>query len=62
MTILELKTGQFPDAALVARAVGSLEGGNRVERADVTRLSPDNEEGWAQVARAILAADLIVTL
>jgi hypothetical protein len=62
MTILELTTGQFPDAALVAQAVDSLRDGNTVEKADLTRLSADNEEGWAEVARAILAADLVITL
>ena len=35
---------------------------NRVEMLDVSSFSPDDEEGWAQVARAILAADLVVTL
>jgi hypothetical protein len=62
MKILELKTGQFPDAALVAQATESLGRENTVEKADVTRLSPDDDEGWAEVARAILAADLVVTL
>lgn len=62
MTILELKTGLFPDAAFVAQAMEGLEGQNAVETLDVTSFSPDDEEGWARVARAILAADLVVTL
>ncbi|MCT8970926.1 hypothetical protein [Microbaculum marinisediminis] len=62
MKILELQTGLFPDAALVAQAVETLHAGNAVEKADVTRLSRDDEHGWAEVARAILAADLVVTL
>ncbi|WP_436640676.1 hypothetical protein [Microbaculum sp. FT89] len=62
MKMLELQTGLFPDAALVARAMETLHAGNAVEKADVTRLSSDDEDGWAEVARAILAADLVVTI
>jgi hypothetical protein len=62
MTILELKTGLFPDAAHVEAAVETLQGTLSVERADTSALQPDDADGWAAVARAILSADLIVTL
>lgn len=62
MTILELKTGLFPDAERVAGAVETLGGKLTVARADTTGLNPDDADGWAAVARAILSADLIVTL
>jgi hypothetical protein len=62
MKILELNTGLFPDAPRVAEAVETLRGAQEIDRADVTGLAPDDEEGWAAVARAILAADLVVTL
>lgn len=62
MTILELKTGLFPDAANVEAAVETLQGTLSVERADTSALQPDDADGWAAVARAILSADLIVTL
>ncbi|TYB82139.1 hypothetical protein [Maritimibacter fusiformis] len=61
-TILELKTGLFPDAERVAEAVETLGGTLTVARADTTGLAPDDTDGWAAVARAILSADLIVTL
>lgn len=62
MTILLLETGLFPDAQRVADAVDTLNGPQTVERADVAGLAPDDEDGWANVARAILSADRIVTL
>ncbi|GKY88426.1 hypothetical protein [Sinisalibacter aestuarii] len=62
MTILELTTGLFPDAARVDEAVETLRGTHTVERADTTGLAPDDSDGWAKVVRAILSADHIVTL
>ena len=62
MKILELDTGLFPDRDTVASAVGTLEGAHSVERQKVAGLSPDDKEGWAAVATALVAADLIVTL
>jgi hypothetical protein len=62
MTILELKTGLFPDAERVDAAVETLRGTHTVERADTTGLAPDDTDGWAQVVRAILSADQVVTL
>jgi hypothetical protein len=62
MKKLTLNTGLFPDAGTVAAALATLEGAQSVERADLTGLVPEDEEGWAAVARAVLAAELIVTL
>lgn len=62
MTILELKTGLFPDASRVDEAVKTLQGSHPLEEADATRLADDDEAGWRALARAILAADLVVTL
>lgn len=62
MTILELKTGLFPDAARVDEAVETLNGAHSVLRADAAGLAPEDEDGWAAMAGAILSADLIVTL
>ena len=49
-------------AERVEAAVKTLQGTLSVERADTTGLEPDDADGWAAVARAILSADLIVTL
>lgn len=62
MKILLLDTGLFPDAARVEEAIVTLNGPFTVARADVTGLAPDDDDGWAIVAGAILAADRIVTL
>lgn len=62
MKILALNTGLFPDKGAVEAALDTLEGAQAVERADLTGLAPEDEDGWAAVARAVLAADLIVTL
>lgn len=62
MKILVLDTGLFSDAASVEEAVETLNGQLTVARADVKGLAPDDEDGWAIVAGAILAADRVVTL
>jgi len=62
MKIVELKTGLFPDADRVAAAVTENETAHDVERQDVSGLAPDDGEGWAKVAEAVLSADMVVTL
>ena len=62
MTIVELKTGLFPDAARVAAAVATLRDAHEVKEVDVAGLAADDGAAWAKVARAVLAADLVVTL
>ncbi|OIP82004.1 MAG: hypothetical protein AUK37_09910 [Rhodobacterales bacterium CG2_30_65_12] len=62
MKILVLNTGLFPDAARVEEAVETLNGPRSVAQADVRGLAPDDKDGWAIVAEAILAADRVVTL
>jgi hypothetical protein len=62
MTFLVVETGLFPDAARVDAALETLNGPHTVARADVRGLAPDDEDGWAAVARLILSADRVVTL
>ena len=62
MRILQIETGLFPDAARVAEAVQTLRGTHVIEKTDVTGLAPGDDDAWAKLARAIMAADRIVTL
>lgn len=62
MKILQLKTGLFPDADTVGRAVETLQGAHDVTHMDIEDLSPDDEDAWGAVAAAVLAADMLVTL
>lgn len=62
MKIVELKTGLFPDADRVAEAVAHIEPAPDVSRHDVSGLAPDDADGWAKVAEAVLSADMVVTL
>jgi len=61
-TILELKTGLFPDAETVANAIVTRKGYDQVEHQDVSNLKPDDTQGWNAAAAAIINADLVVTL
>jgi len=62
ITILELNTGLFPDADVVATAITTREGHDQVVRLDVNGLKPDDTDNWDAAVAAILSADLIVTL
>ncbi|GGD21999.1 hypothetical protein [Sinisalibacter lacisalsi] len=62
MKIVELKTGLFPDANRVAEAVTEIETAHDVERHDVSGLAPEDTQAWADVAEAVLSADMVVTL
>ena len=62
MKILEITTGLFPDSTTVIAGVETLRGTNEIEQRDVTGLAPEDEIAWGDVARAILAADLVVTV
>ncbi|MDQ2089747.1 hypothetical protein [Marimonas arenosa] len=62
MKIVELKTGLFPDAGTVEAALAHLRGDQEVERKDLTGLTLESKDAWDDVAGAILAADLVVTL
>ena len=61
-SIIELKTGLFPDAATVAASLAACAKSVAVTRIDVSALGPDDREAWEKAAEAILAADLTVTL
>ena len=60
--ILELKTGLFPDAEMVAAALAEDAAVAQVERLDLSQLAAEDEEAWKKAAEAILGADLTVTL
>jgi hypothetical protein len=62
MKILELRTGLFPDADAVVNAIRTQERAHDVARMDATGLSPNDEDGWAAIAAAVLEADLVVTI
>ena len=61
-SIIELKTGLFPDAATVAASLAAWAKSVAVTRIDVSALGPDDREAWEKAAEAILAADLTVPL
>lgn len=60
--IVELKTGLFPDAGMVAAALAADATTAEVTRLDLTQLAQDDREGWERAAEVILRADLAVTL
>lgn len=62
MTILELNTGLFPDAATLAQSITTREGHDQIMRLDVSNLKPDDAKAWDGAVAAILNADLVVTL
>jgi len=59
MNVVELQTGLFPDAARVEEALATLDD---VAKFDVSQLDPQDDAAWAEIASAVLGADLIVTL
>lgn len=62
MKIVELTTGLFPDADRVGAAVSVLETAHEIERRDASALAPNDAAAWEEIARAVLGADLVVTL
>jgi len=62
MKIVQLKTGLFPDAARVEEAVETLRSAQDVTDIDLTGLAQSDAAAWTDVARKLLAAELVVTL
>ena len=62
MKIVELNTGLFPDAPRVEAALTGLGGAHDVVRVDTRPLDKNDDTAWAEIASAVLGADLIVTL
>lgn len=62
VTILELKTGLFPDDATVEKSIATRDGQDQVVRLDMSGLKPDDTGNWDAVATAIASADLVVTV
>jgi len=62
MKLLELDTGLFPDAPRVDAAIATLATAAEVTRLDLSRLTPEDDTAWEEIATAVLGADLIVTL
>ena len=59
-TIVELRTGLFPDRATVTAALAEPPAGLEVRRFDLTR--PDMDDAaWDEVAKAILGATIVIT-
>jgi len=60
--VLELTTGLYPDATTVEAALGAGPADMQIVRVDVSGLAPEDEQGWAEAAEAVLSADLVVVI